>query len=43
MKLLRVGAKGHEKPALLDAAGRARDLSGVLPDISAQTLQAWLR
>ena len=40
MKLLRVGAKGQEKPALLDAAGRARDLSGVLSDISAQTLQA---
>jgi 2,4-didehydro-3-deoxy-L-rhamnonate hydrolase len=40
MKLLRVGAKGAEKPALLDAAGRARDLSGVLPDITAQALQA---
>ena len=39
MKLLRVGAKGAEKPALLDAAGRARDLSGVLPDITAQALQ----
>ena len=39
MKLLRVGAKGQEKPAILDAAGRARDLSGVLPDITAQTLQ----
>ena len=39
MKLLRVGAKGAEKPAILDAAGRARDLSGVLPEITAQTLQ----
>jgi 2,4-didehydro-3-deoxy-L-rhamnonate hydrolase len=39
MKLLRVGAKGAEKPALLDAAGRARDLSGVLPDIAGQALQ----
>ena len=39
MKLLRVGAKGAEKPALLDASGRARDLSGLLPDISAQALQ----
>lgn len=38
MKLLRVGPKGQEKPALLDAQGRARDLSGVLPDITAQTL-----
>ena len=39
MKLLRVGAKGAEKPAILDAAGRARDLSGVLSDITARTLQ----
>lgn len=38
MKLLRIGAKGAEKPALLDAAGRPRDLSGVLPDITAQAL-----
>ena len=29
MKLLRHGAKGAEKPALLDAQGRVRDLSGV--------------
>jgi 2-keto-4-pentenoate hydratase/2-oxohepta-3-ene-1,7-dioic acid hydratase in catechol pathway len=40
MKLLRVGAKGAEKPAILDAVGRARDLSGVLPDLTAQALQA---
>lgn len=39
MKLLRVGAKGCEKPAILDAAGRARDLSSVLADITAKTLQ----
>eukprot|EP01035_Chromulina_nebulosa_P041091 gene41092-55556_t len=32
--LLRVGPKGQEKPALLDAQGRARDLSGVLADIT---------
>ena len=38
MKLLRIGAKGAEKPALLDAAGRARDLSAVLPDINARAL-----
>lgn len=38
MKLMRHGAKGHEKPALVDAANRLRDLSGVLDDISAQTL-----
>lgn len=30
MKLLRYGETGHEKPGLLDAAGRVRDLSGVL-------------
>ena len=38
MKLMRLGAKGSERPALLDAQGRVRDLSGVLPDISAATL-----
>jgi 2,4-diketo-3-deoxy-L-fuconate hydrolase len=38
MKLMRYGAKGAEKPALLDAQGVVRDLSGVLSDISAQTL-----
>ncbi len=38
MKLMRYGAKGAEKPALVDADGQVRDLSGVLADISAQTL-----
>ncbi len=38
MKLLRLGPKGHEKPAILDAAGRPRDLSGLLGDITARTL-----
>ena len=38
MKLLRHGPKGFEKPALLDADGQLRDLSGVLPDITPQTL-----
>jgi len=38
MKLMRHGAKGAEKPALVDAAGQVRDLSGVLPDITADTL-----
>ena len=38
MKMMRLGAKGKERPALLDAQGRVRDLSGVLPDISAATL-----
>jgi 2,4-didehydro-3-deoxy-L-rhamnonate hydrolase len=38
MKLMRYGAKGAEKPALVDAQGIVRDLSAVLPDITAQTL-----
>ncbi len=38
MKLLRHGAKGAERPALLDAQGRVRDLSGVLSDIDADML-----
>jgi len=38
MKLMRYGAKGAEKPALVDANGQVRDLSGVLADITAQTL-----
>lgn len=38
MKLLRYGPPGQEKPGLLDAAGRIRDLSGLLKDIDAHTL-----
>jgi len=38
MKLLRHGAKGAEKPARIDAQGRVRDLSKVLPDITAAVL-----
>jgi len=38
MKLMRYGAKGAEKPALVDADGQVRDLSGVLADITANTL-----
>jgi 2-keto-4-pentenoate hydratase/2-oxohepta-3-ene-1,7-dioic acid hydratase in catechol pathway len=38
MKLLRYGAPGHEKPALLDATGQLRDLGGFVRDISAETL-----
>lgn len=33
MKLLRYGAIGHEKPAMLDSNGAIRDLSGHLRDI----------
>jgi 2-keto-4-pentenoate hydratase/2-oxohepta-3-ene-1,7-dioic acid hydratase in catechol pathway len=39
MKLMRYGAKGAERPALVDDHGRVHDLSGVLPDITASTLE----
>ena len=39
MKLLRYGASGAEKPGLLDAAGRVRDLSGVVADIGGDALR----
>ena len=38
MKLCRVGPVGQEKPALVDASGQLRDLSGVLPEIDGATL-----
>lgn len=38
MKLLRVGAKGVEKPAILAADGSYRDLSGLVDDIAGETL-----
>ena len=38
MKLLRYGEKGSEKPGLLDADNRLRDLSGHVPDIAGQVL-----
>jgi 2-keto-4-pentenoate hydratase/2-oxohepta-3-ene-1,7-dioic acid hydratase in catechol pathway len=38
MKLLRVGTAGAERPALLDADGNLRDLSGVVPDIDGALL-----
>ena len=38
MKLLRHGPKGSERPGLLDAAGKVRDLSVLLPDITPATL-----
>jgi len=38
MKLFRHGPPGQEKPALLDPQGQARDLSGVIDDIRAETL-----
>ncbi|WP_172124284.1 fumarylacetoacetate hydrolase family protein [Devosia sp. 919] len=38
MKLLRVGPKGAEKPAILAEDGTVRDLSGIVADIGGQTL-----
>ena len=39
MKLVRFGPPGLEKPGVLDAEGRVRDLSEVIPDIGGLTLQ----
>lgn len=38
MKLLRWGPAGAERPGMLDAAGVARDLSGLVPDIGGAVL-----
>ncbi|WAX79827.1 fumarylacetoacetate hydrolase family protein [Streptomyces sp. KMM 9044] len=38
MKLLRVGTAGQERPALLDAGGTLRDLSGLVADIDGALL-----
>ena len=39
MKLLRVGAPAQEKPAILDSAGKPRDLSSVVGDINGESLK----
>src|SRR5580700_1625858 len=38
MKLVRFGAPGREKPGMLDAQGRVRDLSKIVPDITGDAL-----
>lgn len=38
MKLLRVGPKGQEKPAILDSSNQIRDLSGIVDDIAGDVL-----
>lgn len=38
MKLLRYGPTGGERPGILDAEGRIRDLSGVVPDIAGDAI-----
>jgi 2-keto-4-pentenoate hydratase/2-oxohepta-3-ene-1,7-dioic acid hydratase in catechol pathway len=40
MKLVRFGPKGREKPGIVDKAGVLRDLSGVISDITPETLAA---
>lgn len=40
MKLVRWGNKGTEKPGVVDHAGRIRDLSGELPDVAGNALNA---
>ena len=40
MKLVRYGAPGAEKPGLLDASGRVRDLSGIIPDVAGEALRS---
>lgn len=42
MKLLRYGNRGFERPGLLDAGGRIRDLSAVVDDLSPKTLRTRL-
>ena len=38
MKLVRFGAPGREKPGIIDASGRIRDLSQSVPDIAGEWL-----
>ena len=38
MKLLRVGTKGNERPAILDKNGKIRDLSSQIKDLSPNNL-----
>jgi 2-keto-4-pentenoate hydratase/2-oxohepta-3-ene-1,7-dioic acid hydratase in catechol pathway len=38
MKLLRYGARGKEKPGILDGDGRIRDLAGIVADIDGETV-----
>src|SRR5262245_28929581 len=38
MKLVRFGAKGSEKPGLVDVDGKIRDLSAHVADITGETL-----
>jgi 2-keto-4-pentenoate hydratase/2-oxohepta-3-ene-1,7-dioic acid hydratase in catechol pathway len=39
MKFCRFGPQGHEKPGVVDADGRIRDLSGMVSDITVDTIR----
>ena len=39
MKLLRYGPRGGEKPGMLDAEGRIRDLTGLVPDLTVDVIE----
>ena len=38
MKLLRVGQKGNEKPAVLDADGKIKDISSHVKDLNSDNV-----
>ena len=38
MKLLRIGEKGKEKPAIIDSENNYRDLSSIINDLNPDTL-----
>ena len=38
MKLVRFGSEGQEKPGLIDAEGKLRDLSGIIDDVAGAAL-----
>jgi Fumarylacetoacetate (FAA) hydrolase family len=39
MKLCRYGPRGHEKPGMIDASGKLRDLSLIIDDIDPERLE----
>jgi 2-keto-4-pentenoate hydratase/2-oxohepta-3-ene-1,7-dioic acid hydratase in catechol pathway len=41
VRLLRVGPRGSERPAVLDGSGCLLELSGILDDITGATLGRW--
>ena len=40
MRLLRVGVRGAERPAVLDAGNKLRDLSKIVHDLTPEWLQS---